>query len=117
MGISGGFFQADLAVLEGAVTQLRASEEMLRESRRALSGDGDRQLGPAVLGKAANEFQKAWQFGTDRIAESAGLTAQGLEGCVRVYCEIEEDIRAGLEALGEYVPADGAGAGLGEGGR
>lgn len=91
-----GFFQADLEVLEGAVTRLRASEEMLRQSRRALAGDGGRQLGPAVLGEASDEFQKAWQFGTDRIAESAALTAQGLEGCARAYREIEDDIRAGL---------------------
>ncbi|WP_148302118.1 hypothetical protein [Tomitella biformata] len=114
----GGFFQADLAVLEGAVTQLRASEDVLRQSQRALTGDAGRQLGPAVLGKAADEFQKAWQFGTGRIAESAALTAQGLEGCVRVYREIEDELRDGLNALGEYVPADtAADTGLGEGGR
>ena len=92
----GGFFQADLEVLGRAVTQLRASEDLLREAMRALSRDGARRLGPAVLDNAAEEFQKSWRLGTDRIAEGSGLTAQGLAGCVEAYMGVERDLMAAL---------------------
>ncbi|WP_410870566.1 hypothetical protein [Nocardia sp. A7] len=95
-----GFLQVDIDVLSKTVQSLRSAEQVLTDAMKAMAKDGNADIGTAALNDAADNFQRRWQFGIERIGESAGVTADGVAQCLTAYQKIDTQIADLLELYG-----------------
>jgi hypothetical protein len=80
-----GFLQVDLDVLARAASDMADSVDRLRDARKKLSHTSGLVIGPRVLADAADEFQRAWHSGLDRMAEATTVCVHGLDATYSAY--------------------------------
>lgn len=108
-----GFLQVDIDVLGKTVQSLRSAEQVLTDAMKAMSKDGNADIGTAALNDAADSFQRRWQFGIERISESARVTADGVAQCLTAYQQLDTQIADLLELYGAGIDAPAAAPGVG----
>ncbi|WP_446225781.1 hypothetical protein ACTWPB_12350 [Nocardia sp. IBHARD005] len=98
-----GFLQVDIDVLGKTVQSLRSAEQVLTDAMKAMSKDGNADIGTAALNDAADNFQRRWQFGIERISESARVTADGVAQCLTAYQNLDTQIAGLITAHGNGI--------------
>ncbi|MFR9751106.1 hypothetical protein ACL02S_08725 [Nocardia sp. 004] len=105
-----GFLQVDIDVLGKTVQSLRGAEQVLDDAMKAMAQGGHGEIGTTVLNDAADNFQRRWKFGIERIGETARATADGIAQCQNAYRETDmafSDALVQAAALvdGQPIPA------------
>ncbi|MGQ4616495.1 hypothetical protein [Nocardia sp. R7R-8] len=75
----------DIDVLGKTVQSLRNAEQVLNDAMKAMAEGGHGDIGTQVLNDAADNFQRRWKFGIERIGETARVTADGVAQCHDAY--------------------------------
>ncbi|MGM7648252.1 hypothetical protein ACSVDM_25385 [Nocardia sp. JW2] len=95
-----GFLEVDIDVLSKTVQSLRGAEQVLTDVTKTMAKDSGTDLGTAALNDAADSFQRRWQFGIERISESARTTADGVAQCLTAYQDLDKQLAALLDLYG-----------------
>ncbi len=85
-----GFLAVDIDVLSKTVQSLRSAEQVLNDAMSAMKNGGHGDIGTKTLNDAADSFHRRWQFGIERIGESAKATADGVAQCLDAYQQTDE---------------------------
>ncbi|MFC6014032.1 hypothetical protein [Nocardia lasii] len=97
------FLKVDIDVLDKTTQSLRGSEQVLTDAMKAMSKDSNADIGTAKLNESADNFQRKWQFGIERISESAGVTADGVAQCSQKYQELDRTVALMLAMAGAQL--------------
>ncbi|MEV6274991.1 type VII secretion target [Nocardia sp. NPDC051832] len=89
--------QVEIAVLSKSVQALRTSEQLLTDAMKAMSQDSRGEIGTTELDDAADDFQKKWKFGIERIGESAKDLADRLDTAVKTYEDADKTFAKALD--------------------
>ncbi|MGS2806408.1 hypothetical protein [Nocardia sp. MW-W600-9] len=108
-----GFLDVDVDVLIKTVQSLRGAEQVLTDVMNSMSKDSKLDLGTAALNDAADSFQTRWKFGIERIGESAGTTADGVDECLTAYQDLDTTIATLLTLYGNGIGTTPAAPGEG----
>lgn len=103
-----GFLQVDIDVLGKTVQSLRSAEQVLTDPMKAMAKDGNADIGTAALNDAADNFQRRWQFGIERISESARVTADGVAQCLTEYQKRDTQIADLIKLYGAGIDSTSA---------
>ncbi|MGY0501446.1 hypothetical protein ACWZHB_23405 [Nocardia sp. FBN12] len=100
-----GIFKADIDLLNQTVQSLRGSEQVLTDAMKAMSKDGNADIGTTTLNESADNFQRRWEYGIERICESATVTADGVAKCSTAYQELDNTMAVVLGSAGDQLDA------------
>ncbi|MFD3506121.1 hypothetical protein [Nocardia sp. NPDC058666] len=98
-----GIFQADIDLLNKTVQSLRNSEQVLTDAMKAMSKDSKADIGTTTLNESADNFQRRWEYGIERICESAKVTADGVAKCSTAYQELDNTMAVVISATGDQL--------------
>ncbi|MFE1592699.1 hypothetical protein [Nocardia sp. NPDC058705] len=98
-----GIFQADIDLLNKTVQSLRGSEQVLTDAMKAMSKDGNADIGTTTLNESADNFQRRWEYGIERICESAASTADGIAQCSTAYQELDRTMAGIIGTAGDQL--------------
>ncbi|MFD3702828.1 hypothetical protein ACFWUP_06735 [Nocardia sp. NPDC058658] len=98
-----GIFQADIDLLNKTVQSLRGSEQVLTDVMKAMSKDGNADIGTTTLNESADNFQRRWEYGIERICESAKVTADGVAQCSTAYQDLDKSTALLIAMTGTQI--------------